>query len=81
MDCWRESADLSGGMRRRKRNSFTDLIRKAIHSSVFKPTPSQRATLKYFYVVVILWGVQILMGVITAHYGVEGQAFYRIPAR
>jgi nitric oxide reductase subunit B len=39
----------------------------------FKPTPSQRATLKYFYVVVILWGVQILMGILTAHYGVEGQ--------
>ena len=46
---------------------------------VFKPTPSQRATLKYFYVVVILWGVQILMGVLTAHYGVEGQAFFGFP--
>jgi nitric oxide reductase subunit B len=43
-----------------------------------KPTPSQRATIKYFLVVVILWGVQILMGVITAHYGVEGQGFYGI---
>jgi nitric oxide reductase subunit B len=45
----------------------------------FKPTPSQRATLKYFFVVVILWGVQILMGVLTAHYGVEGNSFYGIP--
>lgn len=44
-----------------------------------KPTPSQRATIKYFLVVVILWGVQILMGVITAHYGVEGQGFYGFP--
>jgi len=43
------------------------------------PTPSQRATIKYFLVVVILWGVQILMGAITAHYGVEGQGFYGIP--
>ena len=43
------------------------------------PTPSQKATIKYFLVVVILWGVQILMGVITAHYGVEGQGFYGIP--
>jgi nitric oxide reductase subunit B len=45
----------------------------------FTPTPSQRATIKYFVVVVILWGVQILMGAITAHYGVEGQGFYGIP--
>ena len=45
----------------------------------FKPTPSQRATLKYFYVVVILWGVQILMGVLTAHYGVEGHGFFGFP--
>ena len=44
-----------------------------------KPTPSQRATLKYFYVVVILWGVQILMGVLTAHYGVEGHGFFGFP--
>jgi nitric oxide reductase subunit B len=44
-----------------------------------KPTPSQRATIKYFLVVVILWGVQILMGVITAHYGVEGHGFYGFP--
>jgi len=42
-------------------------------------TPSQKATIKYFLVVVILWGVQILMGAITAHYGVEGQGFYGIP--
>lgn len=44
-----------------------------------KPTPSQRATIKYFLVVVALWGVQILMGAITAHYGVEGQGFYGFP--
>ena len=37
---------------------------------------SQRATMKYFFVVVALWGVQILMGVLTAHYGVEGGGFY-----
>ncbi len=43
------------------------------------PTPSQRATMKYFLVVVLLWGVQILMGVLTAHYGVEGGGFYGIP--
>ncbi len=45
----------------------------------FQPTPSQRATMKYFLVVVLLWGVQILMGVLTAHYGVEGHGFYGFP--
>jgi nitric oxide reductase subunit B len=44
-----------------------------------KTTPSQRATMKYFIVVVLLWGVQILMGILTAHYGVEGGGFFGIP--
>jgi nitric oxide reductase subunit B len=44
-----------------------------------KATPSQRATMKYFYVVVILWGVQIAMGILTAHYSVEGSGFYGFP--
>lgn len=39
-------------------------------------TPSMKATLKYFWVVVGLLGVQVLLGVITAHYGVEGDGFY-----
>ncbi|HSQ74607.1 MAG TPA: nitric-oxide reductase large subunit, partial [Bacteroidota bacterium] len=42
-------------------------------------TPSQRATLKYFYVVSSLILLQIVVGIITAHYGVEGNAFYGIP--
>ena len=42
-------------------------------------TASMRATLKYFWVVTALILVQILMGVVTAHYGVEGQAFYGLP--
>src|SRR5690606_13990034 len=42
-------------------------------------TPSQKATLKYFWVVTLLMLVQVLMGVITAHYGVEGHAFYGFP--
>jgi nitric oxide reductase subunit B len=42
-------------------------------------TPSMKATLKYFWVVTALILVQILMGVITAHYGVEGLAFYGLP--
>ena len=42
-------------------------------------TPSQRATVKYFLVVTLLFLLQIVMGVITAHYGVEGGGFYGIP--
>ena len=42
-------------------------------------TPSMKATLKYFWIVTALILVQILMGVITAHYSVEGQAFYGLP--
>jgi nitric oxide reductase subunit B len=44
-----------------------------------KQTPSQKATVKYFWIVSALLLVQVLMGVITAHYSVEGQAFYGIP--
>jgi len=44
-----------------------------------RPTPSQRATVKYFFVVAALWVVQVALGAITAHYGVEGSGFYGIP--
>jgi nitric oxide reductase subunit B len=43
------------------------------------PTPSQRATVKYFFVVAALWVVQIGLGAVVAHYGVEGASFYGIP--
>lgn len=42
-------------------------------------TPSQQATVKYFWVVAALILVQMLLGVVTAHYGVEGDGFYGIP--
>jgi nitric oxide reductase subunit B len=44
-----------------------------------RPTPSMRATLKYFWVVAALIVVQVGLGAVTAHYGVEGEAFYGIP--
>ena len=44
-----------------------------------KLTPSQSATVKYFLVVSLLFLLQIVMGIITAHYGVEGHGFYGIP--
>ncbi len=43
------------------------------------PTPSMKATLKYFWVVMGLIILQIVMGVITAHYSVEGESFYGLP--
>lgn len=42
-------------------------------------TPSQRATRKFFWLTAALLLVQITLGVITAHYGVEGNGFYGIP--
>ncbi len=42
-------------------------------------TPSQKATIKYFWVVSALILVQMLLGVVTAHYGVEGDGFYGFP--
>lgn len=41
-----------------------------------QPTPSQRAVVKYFWVVSALIMLQILLGIVTAHYGVEGGGFY-----
>ncbi|WP_341503557.1 nitric-oxide reductase large subunit [Gallaecimonas sp. GXIMD4217] len=41
-------------------------------------TPSMKATKKYFWTVIALFLGQILLGGITAHYAVEGQAFYGI---
>ncbi len=44
-----------------------------------KPTPSMKATRKYFYVVIGLILAQVLMGVVTAHYAVEGHSFFGYP--
>ena len=44
-----------------------------------RPTPSQKATVKYFFVVAALWVVQVALGAVVAHYGVEGGGFYGIP--
>jgi len=45
----------------------------------WRATPSQRAVVKYFWVVAALFLVQIAMGMVTAHYGVEGGGFYGFP--
>ncbi|MGQ5522165.1 hypothetical protein ACUHMQ_02775 [Chitinimonas sp. PSY-7] len=44
-----------------------------------KPTASMRATCKYFYVVIGLLLAQVGMGIISAHYSVEGQSFFGLP--
>ena len=45
----------------------------------YDSTPSQRATLKYFFVVGALFVLQIAMGIVIAHYAVEGGGLYGIP--
>ena len=66
-DNWRNDIVPSEGV------SKVDLFSK------IKPTPSMKATAKYFWIVIILFAFQVLLGVITAHYTVEGQAFFGIP--
>jgi nitric oxide reductase subunit B len=44
-----------------------------------RATPSQKATVKYFFVVAALWVVQVALGAIVTHYSVEGGGFYGIP--
>jgi len=64
----------------RKKDDDEDVVVPAVNPlSGVKQTPSMKATLKYFWVVTALILVQIIMGVVTAHYGVEGNGFYGIP--
>ncbi|HYJ20252.1 MAG TPA: nitric-oxide reductase large subunit [Burkholderiales bacterium] len=42
-------------------------------------TPSMRSTTKYFWLVAVLFVVQVLLGIVTAHYAVEGQGLYGLP--
>jgi nitric oxide reductase subunit B len=47
--------------------------------ATWQATASQQATIKYFWIVAALILVQMLLGVVVAHYGVEGDGFYGIP--
>ena len=42
-------------------------------------TPSMRATSAFFVVAVLLFAAQVLLGIVTAHYAVEGQGLYGLP--
>lgn len=44
--------------------------------SKLKLVKSQKAVLKYFLIISLLIGLQVILGVITVHYTVEGQAFF-----
>lgn len=45
----------------------------------FRPTPSMKSTRKYFWAVMMMLVAQVALGALTAHYGVEGSAFYGFP--
>lgn len=66
-DVWRDNIEPENGV------SKHDFILTATI------TPSMRATAKYFWLVVALFSVQILLGILTAHYAVEGQGLYGLP--
>jgi nitric oxide reductase subunit B len=70
---------LMGWYYARRREEAVELVPSSYPLQNEKQTPSQKATVKYFWIVSALILVQVIMGAITAHYGVEGQAFYGIP--
>jgi nitric oxide reductase subunit B len=51
----------------------------AARPAIRMPTASQKVTTLFFGVAMALFFVQIVMGMVTAHYAVEGDGFYRIP--
>ena len=66
-DVWRGDILPEDGM------ATSDLLGQAVI------TPSMRATAKYFWVVCALFVTQVLLGIVTAHYAVEGQGLYGLP--
>ncbi|MEI7830899.1 MAG: nitric-oxide reductase large subunit [Prolixibacteraceae bacterium] len=62
-----------------RRGESADEIPTKFPLADYVQTPSQKATVKYFWVVSALFLVQVVAGIITAHYTVEGQAFFGIP--
>lgn len=66
-DLWRQNMEPEKGF------AASNLLANA------KITPSMRATAKYFWTVIAMIAAQVLLGIITAHYAVEGQELYGIP--
>ena len=63
-------------LRRRRRRTRRRCCRRRDPLAGLTVTPSMRATTKYFYTVIALFLAQMTLGAITAHYAIEGQAFY-----
>jgi len=66
-DIWRDHIEPEDGIAK------TDIMESS------KITPSMRATAKYFWLITALFVGQVLLGILTAHYGVEGQGLYGLP--
>jgi nitric oxide reductase subunit B len=66
-DIWRRDGEPASGF----------AVRDFMDTAVV--TPSMRATAWFFIVVAALFVVQVALGVITAHYAVEGQGLYGLP--
>lgn len=62
-----------------RRGEGGDIIPRTVPFKNETQTPSQKAIVKYFWVVTLLLLLQVVLGVVTAHYTVEGQGFYGIP--
>jgi hypothetical protein len=67
-DVWRGDILPEDGM------ATSDLLGQAVI------TPSMRATAKYFWVVCALFVTQVLLGIVTAHYAVEGKGSTACPS-
>ncbi|MHC8507850.1 MAG: nitric-oxide reductase large subunit [Rhodospirillales bacterium] len=66
-DRWRDDIEPDGGF------AQSDFMDRAV------VTPSMRATAKYFWLVSALFFLQVVLGIVTAHYAVEGQGIYGLP--
>ena len=66
-DIWRRDGEPEAGFARQDFMSTTNV------------TPSMRATSWYFIVVTLLFAAQVVLGIVTAHYAVEGQGLYGLP--
>ncbi|WP_158970978.1 nitric-oxide reductase large subunit [Paraglaciecola sp. L3A3] len=66
-DSWQDEVEPEEGIAK------TDIFEQVV------VTPSMRATAKYFWVVCAMFLAQVLLGIVTAHYAVEGQGLYGLP--
>ncbi len=66
-DLWRADSEPDGGV------ATSDFMDGATI------TPSMKATAKFFWIVCALFLVQVGLGILTAHFAVEGQGLYGMP--